>query len=183
MCAPPPRQFATGPPIRGDPFSQSHAHIPLKPPPPCSRPLPRSNQLEGHALQHLGEGMLRAFPMGRTRRPFANACGPLSGKGSGDGEAAHQRARKNEVLGYALGDQGGEGRPVPSKLIQPCFLTPCDLAWTLNHPSLSLTSIACNAGGCRRQTTLSGTFGYGIVLDGSGVLRRGAKLQSWLRYP
>ena len=39
-CPPPPRQFATGPPIRGDPFSQSQAHIPLKPLPPalgCNR--------------------------------------------------------------------------------------------------------------------------------------------------
>ena len=35
---------ATGPPIRGDPVSHSQAHIPLKPLPPCSRPLPRSNQ-------------------------------------------------------------------------------------------------------------------------------------------
>ena len=35
---------ATGLPIRGDPISQSQAHIPLKPLPPCSRPLPRSNQ-------------------------------------------------------------------------------------------------------------------------------------------
>ena len=33
-----------GPPIRGDPISHSQAHIPLKPLPPCSRPLPRSNQ-------------------------------------------------------------------------------------------------------------------------------------------
>ena len=34
----------TGPPIRGDPISHSHAHIPLKLLPPCSRPLARSNQ-------------------------------------------------------------------------------------------------------------------------------------------
>ena len=34
---------ATGPPIRGDPISQSQVHIPLKPLPPA-RPLPRSNQ-------------------------------------------------------------------------------------------------------------------------------------------
>ena len=34
----------TGPPIRGDPISHSQAHIPLITPPPCSRPLPRSNQ-------------------------------------------------------------------------------------------------------------------------------------------
>ena len=37
----------TGPPIRGDPIRHSQAHIPLKPLPPCSRPLPRSNQRYG----------------------------------------------------------------------------------------------------------------------------------------
>ena len=43
----PPRQFATGPPIRGDPFSHSQAHIPLNPPPPramgCNRNRPDIN--------------------------------------------------------------------------------------------------------------------------------------------